>query len=287
MYFKRILITLDGTKTAEKTLPVAELMASYPETELLLVSICDPKPKITDERQKYLDAKSAELRTKGIQANGKMFCGELLPLILKCINENGIDLLCMASHGYTGIKKMVLGSVSEKLIKATNLPVLLVKEGHDPDKAVFANILLPLDGSLFSEACLKQVSDLARDFKSKLTLLVVIQPPCIPSDRSPSIQPSWDEYYQALLEELKQQAQAYLERLTGELQANGIETEFRMEVSDKIPETILSTAEDINASLISFTTHNRSGIEKWYYGSVAAGLIENSSHPMLLWRNSI
>lgn len=216
-----------------------------------------------------------------------MFCGELLPLILKCIRDNDIDLLCVASHGYTGIKKMVLGSVSEKLIKSTNLPVLLVKDGYDADKAAFGNILLPLDGSLFSEACLKQVSVLARDFKSKLTLLVVIQPPCIPSDRSPSIQPSWDEYYQALLEELKQQAQAYLERLTGELRENGIETEFRMEVSDNIPETILSTAEDINASLISFTTHNRSGIEKWYYGSVAAGLIENSPRPMLLWRNSI
>lgn len=78
-----------------------------------------------------------------------------------------------------------------------------------------------------------------------------------------------------------------MERLTGELQSNGIKTEFRMEISDNIPETILSTAEDINASLISFTTHNRSGIEKWYYGSVAAGLIENSPHPMLLWRNSI
>ncbi|AHB13348.1 universal stress protein [Dehalococcoides mccartyi] len=287
MYFKRILVTLDGTKIAEKTLPVAELMAKDSETELLLVSICDPKPKITDERQKYLDAKSAELREKGIKASGKMFCGELLPLILKCITDNSIDLLCMASHGYTGIKKMVLGSVSEKLIKSTKLPVLLVKEGYEPGKALFENILLPLDGSLFSETCLKQVSILAHDFKSKLTLLVVIQPPCIPSDRSPNIQPSWDEYYQALLEELKQQAQSYLERLTGELQSNGIKTEFRMEISDNIPETILSTAEDINASLISFTTHNRSGIEKWYYGSVAAGLIENSPHPMLLWRNSI
>ncbi|AAW40025.1 universal stress protein [Dehalococcoides mccartyi] len=287
MYFKRILVALDGTKTAEKTLPIAECMAGAAETQLLLVSICDPKPKITDERQKYLDIKAAELQAKGIKSSGKMFCGELLPLILKCIRDNDIDLLCVASHGYTGIKKMVLGSVSEKLIKSTNLPVLLVKDGYDADKAAFGNILLPLDGSLFSEACLKQVSVLARDFKSKLTLLVVIQPPCIPSDRSPSIQPSWDEYYQALLEELKQQAQAYLERLTGELRENGIETEFRMEVSDNIPETILSTAEDINASLISFTTHNRSGIEKWYYGSVAAGLIENSPRPMLLWRNSI
>lgn len=287
MYFKRILVALDGTKTAEKTLPIAECMAEAAETQLLLVSICDPKPKITDERQKYLDIKAAELQAKGIKSSGKMFCGELLPLILKCIKDNDIDLLCVASHGYTGIKKMVLGSVSEKLIKSTNLPVLLVKDGYDADKAAFGNILLPLDGSLFSEACLKQVSVLARDFKSKLTLLVVIQPPCIPSDRSPSIQPSWDEYYQALLEELKQQAQAYLERLTGELRENGIETEFRMEVSDNIPETILSTAEDINASLISFTTHNRSGIEKWYYGSVAAGLIENSPRPMLLWRNSI
>ncbi|MDN4185782.1 MAG: universal stress protein [Dehalococcoides mccartyi] len=287
MYFKRILVALDGTKTAEKTLPIAECMAGAAETQLLLVSICDPKPKITDERQKYLDIKAAELQAKGIKSSGKMFCGELLPLILKCIKDNDIDLLCVASHGYTGIKKMVLGSVSEKLIKSTNLPVLLVKDGYDADKAAFGNILLPLDGSLFSEACLKQVSVLARDFKSKLTLLVVIQPPCIPSDRSPSIQPSWDEYYQALLEELKQQAQAYLERLTGELRENGIETEFRMEVSDNIPETILSTAEDINASLISFTTHNRSGIEKWYYGSVAAGLIENSPRPMLLWRNSI
>ncbi|AII59317.1 MAG: hypothetical protein AMXMBFR85_08860 [Dehalococcoides mccartyi] len=287
MYFKRILVALDGTKTAEKTLPIAECMAGAAETQLLLVSICDPKPKITDERQKYLDIKAAELQAKGIKSSGKMFCGELMPLILKCIRDNDIDLLCVASHGYTGIKKMVLGSVSEKLIKSTNLPVLLVKDGYDADKAAFGNILLPLDGSLFSEACLKQVSVLARDFKSKLTLLVVIQPPCIPSDRSPSIQPSWDEYYQALLEELKQQAQAYLERLTGELRENGIETEFRMEVSDNIPETILSTAEDINASLISFTTHNRSGIEKWYYGSVAAGLIENSPRPMLLWRNSI
>lgn len=287
MYFKRILVALDGTKTAEKTLPIAECMAGAAETQLLLVSICDPKPKITDERQKYLDIKAAELQAKGIKSSGKMFCGELLPLILKCIKDNDIDLLCVASHGYTGIKKMVLGSVSEKLIKSTNLPVLLVKDGYDTDKAAFGNILLPLDGSLFSEACLKQVSVLARDFKSKLTLLVVIQPPCIPSDRSPSIQPSWDEYYQALLEELKQQAQAYLERLTGELRENGIETEFRMEVSDNIHETILSTAEDINASLISFTTHNRSGIEKWYYGSVAAGLIENSPRPMLLWRNSI
>jgi nucleotide-binding universal stress UspA family protein len=140
-------------------------------------------------------------------------------------------------------------------------------------------ILVPLDGSARAEKILPYVSGVINGRAAKVILLQVIEPvaPVVtPTEMVP--------YYDTdLIEAVKQEAVNYLAAKQSELQAQGIDAEALV-MEGPIVRTILDVAEQKKVDLIALASHGRSGVARVFYGSVAAGILHSTDHPLLLIR---
>ncbi len=148
--YKKILVPLDGSKLAECVLPhVEELAESGMVKEIILLRVCEspsiladyPESKnktwekhverITSNAQQqcslYIEDVEKDLEDKGFKVKAESSLGKPAEEIVKYANKNKIDLIVMASHGRSGVSRWAYGSVAEKVLRASCIPVLLVK----------------------------------------------------------------------------------------------------------------------------------------------------------------
>ena len=143
--FNRIVVPLDGTELAERALPFAEEMAALTGTTIHLVRVVDPVPSgvalygaLVDgtayveaeradqhEAGQYLDAIADELIARGYQMSCEVRVGPPTEGVVSSLRST--DLLVIASHGRAGLPRLVLGSVAQRVVQHTKLPVLLVR----------------------------------------------------------------------------------------------------------------------------------------------------------------
>jgi nucleotide-binding universal stress UspA family protein len=147
---------------------------------------------------------------------------------------------------------------------------------------MFKTILVPLDGSKRAEAILPYVEEMARQNQGRLVLLEVIDPWAYDSGVSGEGLP---DLYDELIKHLLQDAEAYLARIQGDLQAQGIETHIRA-VAGAAVSQIMATARQEGADLIAMVSHGRTGLQRVFYGSVAAGVLHVVDRPLLLVRSA-
>lgn len=140
-------------------------------------------------------------------------------------------------------------------------------------------ILVPLDGSARAEKILPYVEGVIAGRSAKVILLQVIEPvaPVVtPTEMIP--------YYDTdLIESVKQEAVAYVTAKQDELQKKGFVVEALV-MEGPVVRTILDVAEQKKAELIALASHGRSGVARVFYGSVAAGILHSTDHPLLLIR---
>jgi universal stress protein A len=145
MKFKKILCPTDFSDPAEKALKVAADLALDYSSELLVVNVVEPIPTIsaantsplTYLRQYLSEAENAskkrlkELVTKVVPAKIKIrplvLTGQAAIQIVDLADKKEVDLIVIATQGQTGLKRLVFGSVAEKVIKLTSRPVLIIQ----------------------------------------------------------------------------------------------------------------------------------------------------------------
>ncbi|MBN1368041.1 MAG: universal stress protein [Dehalococcoidales bacterium] len=154
--FKKVLVCLDGSKLAEVVLPFAIEEAKHFGSELVLfraysepipISLALPgvtgAPIETKGREKRLieDEGEAEIYLKSLAdrlqietkltVNYGMALGVAGPAIIEyCVNQ-GIELIAIATHGRSGLGRLVLGSVADYVIRHSNIPLLVVRPTGD------------------------------------------------------------------------------------------------------------------------------------------------------------
>jgi nucleotide-binding universal stress UspA family protein len=144
---------------------------------------------------------------------------------------------------------------------------------------MYRKILVPLDGSKRAESVLPHVEMLARCMDSEVILLRVFT-----TDFGQVDDYGHDpEFYEAIRAECKDKIRAYLidvqkERLGEDLQVRVLAEE------GVVIDTILNIASSERADLIAMSSHGRSGLARMFYGSVAAGVLQRASLPLLLFR---
>lgn len=134
-------------------------------------------------------------------------------------------------------------------------------------------ILVPLDGSELAEQVLPYAQEFARRFDAELLLLTSIQPVGIWDATATAI--NWDRE--------ERLAQEYLDAQKERLQAAGVKVRVKRQHGEAAA-NILETAESENVSLVAISTHGRSGISRWLFGSVADRIVQNSNVPLLMIR---
>ena len=146
---------------------------------------------------------------------------------------------------------------------------------------MYKKILVPLDGSKLAEVVLPHVEQLAWELGSLVILLRVVRPP-----RSGDY--PWQEEMMALNREresvFKREAETYLAARRGALRTKKIDVNTRVVVSEAVADIILDFAEQEGVELIAMSTHGRSGLSRWVYGSVADKVLQGASCPILLIR---
>ena len=144
---------------------------------------------------------------------------------------------------------------------------------------MYKTILVPLDGSARAEAIVRHVEEMALLYKAKVILLQIVEP----NLTQVAAFPDAGFFYKAELDARTKEAEQYLASKHGELVEKGIDCQTVI-TNGPIVRAILDTAEQCNADIIALASHGRTGMSRFVYGSVAAGILHQSSHPLLIVR---
>lgn len=277
---QKVLIPVDGSEVAASVLaPVGKLLDDA--ATLVILRVVPERPAAEEEdlldlAKGQLDALKATVHQEGLEVQTRVEHGDPAERIVDVAAQEQVDLVAMSTHGRTGVSRLVRGSVAERVLRSCPTPVLLCNPAALDEGAVsagFRRILVPLDGSDTSAAILPHVERLAKAYGSTVTLLRV--EPFVPSTvPSPLVlRDSWDPAA------LEQTLAPYRDRLA----------EARVDVTVKAtlgiePVEILAAAED--ADLVAMTTHGRSGLSRWWFGSVAEQVLRHCTKPLLVVRSS-
>jgi nucleotide-binding universal stress UspA family protein len=148
------------------------------------------------------------------------------------------------------------------------------------EKAMYQNILLPLDGSRRAEAILPHVVNIAARFGARVIILIV---------EEPAVQLEHDEIinterYLAERAGMRKNITAYALKIVNQFKEKDIPADFMIGKGDVV-QSIIKTAEKVNSDLIAMASHGRSGWARTFYGSVAAGVLQKIDRPILMIRS--
>jgi len=193
--FPRILVPLDGSSRSELILAQIQPLLRRERTEVILLRAAhnplslariDTGKLEREDRaraENYLHHLVRRLEEEGIQARAIEREEEPAEAILKAAVTEGASLIAMTTHGRSGIARWIGGSVAEKVLRASPVPLLLVHSFQQSPGGMstplageplsFRSILVPVDGSDFSMAVFPQVERLARVYRSEVVVLHV------------------------------------------------------------------------------------------------------------------
>ena len=304
--YKRVLVPLDGSELAEVVFSYATELAARLELDLVLLHVADPHERdllplhraYVERAAEVLKRQSEELQKKadiqpkgeGVAARGELAVGHPGEEILECALRHDIDLILMATHGRSGIKRWALGSVADKVLRVSKTPVCLVRAGLSEeivhDKWPSITMLVPLDGSELAELVIPHVEALTKQLGPKLVdvvLLRVCEPIVVPSDYPPTAALTWKEHEEREIARPKTLCEEYLAGVQKRLESLGLRARsvvLQGKPADEITEYCRSNP----VNLVVMSTHGRSGISRWAYGSVADRVLAGICSPVFLIR---
>jgi len=291
--FTKIVIPLDGSALAETVVPFLEKFVSPEKTAIELVSVVEPwryvyaaefadTSLLINEMQKsteaYLLKQNQQLSELGYTVTSHLQNGDPAAEILSVAESTGADLIAMTTHGRSGFARLTLGSVAERVLHSTKLPILLVREATHLLGDNIKQILVPLDGSLRSEQALPVAENIAKEADAQVVLLEVVQQLDKKNqeivfgkpEKAEEAYASWVDY-----------AEGYLQDIEYRLQGNGINVRYKIGSNDPVA-TICDTAKNEACDLVVMGSHGRTGIARWFYGSVASKVMREVECPVLL-----
>ena len=297
--FQSIVVPLDGSPLAEQALPIAQAIAERARCKLKLVLIHEPfvlmepgpaytKVELAMQKadREYLRSVTGRLRER----LGKLVSSAVLPgipvaeTLATYIRELGADLVVMTTHGRGGFRRAWLGSVTDQLIRTTEVPVLVVRPADTATAnpaAELTEILVALDGSPLAEAALEPAIDLARLWDAEISLVQVVRPVILTSSPHVTFPAGYSEQVTAIRREL---AQDYIRDVAERVRESGVRSTGVAVIGATVPETLIELAAPERVSLLVVATHGLGGLKRLVLGSVADKLVRGAAVPVLVVR---
>jgi nucleotide-binding universal stress UspA family protein len=149
--YERILVPLDGSKTGEAAIPNVEglvvRMAPATKIEVILLQVVSlltynvltesgtaqipynekDMQQIKQKAKKYLDTVAESMRAKGINARTIVTAGHAAEEIVKVAHEVDANIIAMSTHGLSGLKRWALGSIADKVLHISDIPVFIIR----------------------------------------------------------------------------------------------------------------------------------------------------------------
>jgi nucleotide-binding universal stress UspA family protein len=306
--YRRMLVPVDGSELAEVVFTYAKELAGRLDIDIILLHVCRPEERdrlpmhrayieraaetVKQQSQSVQEITGLQPGRQAVEVRGDVATGHPAEEILSYADKNSIDLILIATHGRSGVRRWVMGSVADKILRTSKVPVWLVRASI-PKEVVYdqwpsRTILVPLDGSKIAEGVLPHVESLAKQRGAELVeviLLRVCEPELITSDYPDASMPlSWDEHLKRQTAYCKQLSAQYMAGIEKQLRDAGLKVRSEIITGASPADEIISYASKNPFNLIVMATHGHSGITRWAYGSVADRVLHGVSSPIFLVR---
>ena len=272
---KKILVPTDFSKEAENALKVAAQLARKHGSEIYLLHMLELPLQEVDAlsshsalpeamffmklaHKKFEDMLAKDylegIDVTEIVKNHQVFSG-----VTDAARENGIDIIVMGSHGASGFKEMFIGSNAEKVVRTSNVPVLVIKNNHDNFQVndfVFASYFKKDNKETY-----KQATDFAKAFGAKIHLLMV----------------NTANNFTTTAESKKRIAEFIKDYDFQDYTMNIYNDE-------SVEQGILNFSRGINADLIGISTHGRQGIAHFFNGSISEDIVNHAKRPVITFK---
>jgi nucleotide-binding universal stress UspA family protein len=288
---ERILVPLDGSDVAEQALPHAAALARTFDATVLLSRVPEPllvpvmsagvwitrtveSEEAFEKALEYLDEVASRDVLGGLRVETRRPSYPVVHGLLNSIREDSVDLVVMTTHGHTGPDRWVFGSVADKLVQVAPVPVFVVRAKRDPEQDVaIRRIVVPLDGSPLAERALPAAEALAVSTGSSILLVRI---PIVPGYLT--VVPETAGWIPEQLSESAVASEAYLAEQAVKLRANGLQVDEEVQVvtGGTVADGILAESKKYGADVIVISSHGRSGIGRWIFGSVATRVLHGA-----------
>ena len=280
---ERILVPLDGSERSEAVLTQVRRLLRRKDAEVLLLQVAEVdylptyessrlRTDLPDLAQQYVRRLARRLEEEGIRTRPLVATGAAAPEILAAASDHHASLIAMSTHGRTGLERWSMGSVTEKILRASPVPVLALRSfPAQPKEQPFRRILVPIDVSDRSREVLPCASEFARLYDADVLVVTVSDIVPTPDRRIPPPSPPGPA------------AQDLLDRAVGLFQSSGNRASGLILHGDPASQIVdLCPRETID--LVVMATHGRSGPLRWMLGSVTEKVLRAATVPMLVVR---
>jgi nucleotide-binding universal stress UspA family protein len=299
--YSKILVPLDGSKTAEKVLPYARYLSGkfkVPVELLAVVDIAEVASHMVSEKARFLDTiiedavRYSTSYLRGVATTfadtGVVSCsvekGKAEDTIIEKAATDKAMLITMATHGRSGLNRFLLGSIAEKVLRGAANPLLLIRateDGKPAGEAMLKSVIVPLDGSELAEAVLPLVADMAKKLDLEVELFRAYH---IPYNVYAGDEGFYAGNYDELLASVRDEAKEYLDKKASDLKRLGVTKVTCVTKEGFAGDEIIALGRKTADNLIAMSSHGRSGVNRWMLGSVAETVVRHSGDPVLITR---
>ena len=272
---KKILVPTDFSKQAENALRVAAQLAKKHDSEIYLLHMLEIPLHQVDALSGHSDLPEAVFFMKlahkhfeevmssdyleGVTVHETVKFHQTFEGIVDTCKENKIDLIVMGSHGASGFKEMFIGSNTEKVVRTSDIPVLVIKNEHNTFEVndfVFAS-----DFKNDNKETYKQATNFAKAFNSKIHLLFVNTASNFTTTAKAKV------------------------RILDFIKDNDYKNyEINIYNDESVEKGILNFSHIIGADLIGISTHGRQGIAHFFNGSISEDLVNHAKRPVITFK---
>jgi nucleotide-binding universal stress UspA family protein len=282
--YEHILLPFDGSERAAEALHHAGELAHWADATIQVLYVADTtRDSVTvvegetvdvlaQKGEDIVEEAAQTLQTLGVAHETDIVQGNPAPTIAEYAERYDQDLVVMPTHGREGLSRYVAGSVSEKVVRLSSVPVLTVR--MQPDETLefpYESLLVPTDGSAAATHAAGHTLSLAASLDATVHVLSVVD------DETPGL----DVRSTVTGKESEQAATDAVEAVLSEAETRGV-TETVSHIQHGTPtEEILDCIESNNVHAVGMATTGRRGTDRILLGSVAETTVRSAPVPVL------
>lgn len=278
--YKKILVAVDGSESGRNALRQAIRLANEEKCWITVVSVIPPYVgdleligirNIKEAMRKPCEAalSEAEKIAKEERALIKTVCeeGEAYERIVDLADAENCDIIVMGRRGLRKIQRALIGSVTSRVIGYSHRDILIVPRNTTIG---WKNILLPTDGSKFSDIATQKAIDLAKSYGGEIKAISAVD-----------VTEEFMAQAPAAVESLIEKAKEFVQDVKKKASPEGIKVEGIVQEGEAY-KIITDLAKEKKADVIVMGSHGRTGVKRLLMGSVTEGVIGHSPCPVLV-----
>ena len=291
--YERVLIPTDGSDGALRAARHGNALASAYDATVHVLSVVDTghySEVLADVDAAVRESREAlereaeeaiedvrEILQEDLDVVTAVANGVPQEVILEYAAENDVDLVAMGTHGRSGLDRLLIGSVAERVVRTSDAPVLTARNEPAPEDLPYDSVLVPTDGSDTAAAAAEHAIDIAERFGATLHAVNVIDVRVTSGLDTGAVVTD-------VMESLEATGRKAIEEVTESAESAGVDVESAV-VRDYPAAGLREYTEDNGVDLIAMGTHGRSGLDRFLLGSVAERMIRTSEVPVLSVRS--